>query len=283
MKKNLPTLFKNYEINQVFNKSMDLMEPHAHNHYEIFLFLTGDIYYIVDDLKYFIENGDILLINCNSIHHPIIDKKTKINRIALSIEKSYLDKLSSTKTNLSSSFENNLNPIKIIKTTHNEYLKILSLFEHLIVTEKQNSYGCDLLTEATLIQLLVLINSTFYNQILNLDNIVTDNNSLTKQIENYISKNFMKNITLDLLEENFYLSKYHLSRTFKASTGISIYNYIQIKRITHAKSLIHFGLNFNEIYNSCGFEDYSNFYRTFVKIVGMSPKKYKENIKKNAL
>ena len=71
-----------------------------------------------------------------------------------------------------------------------------------------------------------------------------------------------------------FFSKNYLSKIFKQETGTSINKYITAQRITLAKSLLTNGHSVADACNMCGFRDYSNFLKTFTKIVGVSPKKY---------
>jgi AraC-like DNA-binding protein len=58
------------------------------------------------------------------------------------------------------------------------------------------------------------------------------------------------------------------------ATGTTINKYITARRISIAKSLLSNGANINDVYIDCGFNDYSNFLKSFKKAVGVSPKKY---------
>lgn len=57
-------------------------------------------------------------------------------------------------------------------------------------------------------------------------------------------------------------------------TGTTINKYVTARRISIAKALLAEGKNVSEVYGSVGFNDYSSFLKAFVKLVGVSPKKY---------
>ena len=57
-----------------------------------------------------------------------------------------------------------------------------------------------------------------------------------------------------------------------------MFEYVQSKRIQHAKLLIHQGVGIMDASRRCGFDEYSNFYKIFKKLVNMSPKQYKDSI-----
>ena len=90
----------------------------------------------------------------------------------------------------------------------------------------------------------------------------------------YINENFNDDISLDSLSEQFFVSKYHLSREFKRLVGTSVYRYIIQKRLIMAKQKMLAGLNPTDVYCNCGFGDYANFYRAFRAEYGISPKEF---------
>ena len=59
-----------------------------------------------------------------------------------------------------------------------------------------------------------------------------------QQIKDFLDENFQKKIPLDMIADEFFISKYHMSREFKKVYGITIANYIIAKRITYAKELL---------------------------------------------
>lgn len=99
----------------------------------------------------------------------------------------------------------------------------------------------------------------------------------------YIKTNYKRRITLDEIAANTYLSKTYLSSLFKKETGYSISEYINIIRIERSKTLLmEDNMSIIEIANMCGFEDQSYYTKVFKGIVGMTPKRYRENRGKRA-
>jgi len=107
---------------------------------------------------------------------------------------------------------------------------------------------------------------------------LTDNSIYEKveQVRNFIDSNYAKKLTLDVLAEYFFISKFHLSREFKRITGITIGNYILEKRIGHAKNLLRFSNDsLDSIARSCGFLDSSYFIKAFKKAENLTPNQYR--------
>lgn len=93
-------------------------------------------------------------------------------------------------------------------------------------------------------------------------------------ILDFINKNLNEKITLDLLENEFYVNKYYLCHIFKTNTGFTVIEYITYKRIMRAMELLMSGSTALDAAHAVGFGDYSTFYKAFKKITGFSPKQY---------
>ena len=95
----------------------------------------------------------------------------------------------------------------------------------------------------------------------------------------YINEHYNESLTLDLLAEKFFISKYHLLRKFDAQVGTTVHRYILQKRLLIAKQLLAGGVAPNEACGYCGFGDYANFYRAFRAEYGTTPRQYTQSIR----
>ena len=86
-----------------------------------------------------------------------------------------------------------------------------------------------------------------------------------------ISEHFDETITLDLLADQFYISKYYLSRTFKEITGYGISEYLNIHRIREAKRLLEeTDLSVQQIARKLGYESITYFEKVFKTYMTLS-------------
>jgi len=92
-------------------------------------------------------------------------------------------------------------------------------------------------------------------------------------IIHYINEHLIENLSVDAIAGKFYLSRYYLMHTFKDETGYTIGNYITIKRLALAQSLIDEGKPIADAAEQSGFGTYSTFLRAYKKTYGTSPKK----------
>jgi AraC-like DNA-binding protein len=90
----------------------------------------------------------------------------------------------------------------------------------------------------------------------------------------YIEQNLKTDITTDELANMTGYSITHYRRIFIQITGLSVAKYIAKKRINHALAEISSGRKAIDTVLEYGFDDYSGFYKAFVKMYGCSPMKY---------
>lgn len=96
---------------------------------------------------------------------------------------------------------------------------------------------------------------------------------LTVEILDYINSNLNSDdLEPDELAARFYVSRSQLNRMIKNGTGFTLWNYITCKRLSRAYYLIQAGVSNKDAAHMSGFQDYSTFYKAYVRVKGFSPK-----------
>lgn len=251
------------------------VELHHHDFFEIYFLMAGDVTYLIESKIVHVMPGDLLLISPRELHQVLIKPEMSVyERYVLWVDPQTIQRLSSTLTDLtkgldpfSPMFGNQLRP------KSEDRSRIRDLLEALHRESDSDNYGSDLLRQSLLTQLLVIINRLLAQQGSHLDEDTRTNRAVTQAI-NYINLHYNEPLSLDLLAERFYVSKYHLSHEFNRQVGTSIYRYIQKKRLLVARQLIAQGRKPNEVPNLCGFGDYAGFYRAFKAEYGIAPREF---------
>lgn len=268
-------LSRDYEIFHYSNNDLAGINLHHHDFYECYLFISGDVTYLIEGKTYYLEPGDIILINSKELHQAIINSKEgTYERIVLWINMSFLKELSTGETNLSLCFES-LNRKNVLRADFELQQNIRMLLNKLINLERYNGIGRELLYKAYITELMVYINNLSINENVRLSVDIKKSNLIDGIIE-FINNHIEEDITVDELSEYFYLSKFHLSREFKKHTGTTIHRYIVQKKLIEAKELILKEIPITNVYKQCGFGDYSNFFRAFRNEYGVTPKQFYE-------
>ena len=92
----------------------------------------------------------------------------------------------------------------------------------------------------------------------------------------YISEHYAANISVQDIAAACYVTPSYLSRLFKAETGTGILQYLHQYRMEQAKKmLLNTDLRITEIAALTGYADYKRCSFYFLRLVGMSPREYK--------
>lgn len=104
--------------------------------------------------------------------------------------------------------------------------------------------------------------------------------SIIQKIIKYLDMHYMDNVTLDIIESEFFLNRYYIAHTFKEITGYTVIEYLQYRRIIEAqKQLRETQREIVEICYDCGFNNIQHFCRVFKKIARTTPFKYRVALK----
>lgn len=100
---------------------------------------------------------------------------------------------------------------------------------------------------------------------------------IVKAVNEYISTQFMKRITIDSLSDQFDIPTSTLKRCFKGVYGTTIHHYLKECRINAAKRLLQESdQSVLEIANAVGYENGSKFTSAFKEATGVTPSAYRK-------
>lgn len=100
-------------------------------------------------------------------------------------------------------------------------------------------------------------------------------------VEQYVLDHLNQNILVEEIARIVALHPDYLSRLVKKEKGVSINRYIIERKMKIAACMLEeTDLSANIIANEIGYVNYPNFVKTFKKIYEISPRKYREDIKK---
>lgn len=250
------------------------IEVHFHDSYEVFQALSDNIRYYVEGKAYDVKKYDIIITNTKEIHRPSIIDETAYIRRYIQFKPHIFTSFFDTGYNPLRIFEKRvLGNGNLITIIGGENAPISQLFLELQELFHQLDPKKYILAKLKMIQLFLELekqyheNDTAYS-------LETDSRilPLLKELNEFYDQPF----SLDALSKKYFVDKYYISHLFKKNTGFTIYEYVQTKRIQKAKTLINKGIPISEASRLCGFEDYSNFYKAFKKLVQLSPSAYKK-------
>lgn len=252
------------------------MSLHYHDFDKIIVFWGGKVNYMIEGCYYELKPGDIVLVGHGQIHRPVIDNQVPYERSILYISTEYLRRYLTQEYDPSLCFARAASEksyvLRLPEAVRAEAERTLLRLER-CSAGKQYGYELEM-------QLLFL---TF---MLEINRIVEGGrgfreispeavfNQKIVEILNYIGEHLTGEISVDGLADRFYVSKYHLMRTFKKETGYTIHRYITEKRMILAKEKLLSGSPAVKVSEECGYSDYSTFLRAFSQNTGMTPSEF---------
>ncbi|MDF2961136.1 MAG: hypothetical protein K0S39_2871 [Paenibacillus sp.] len=250
---------------------------HLHDRFEIYFFISGDVHYLIEKKVYPLVYGDLLVMNNRELHKPTFRSETPYENIVIHFDPGVTEMFTDAyRYDLLNCFRNRpLGEQNKIHFHPHQLEEVLALFQRMDSLVRQPEDGSDLLITTYFIELLVLLNRAFRQNASPLTSSVVPHK--LAPVLDYIDHHLDHDLTLESLEQQFFMNKYHLSRLFRQSTGSTIHEYILLKRIALAKKLLHDGRNVTDACQLSGFNDYSNFIRMFKRIVGVPPGQYRKH------
>ena len=100
--------------------------------------------------------------------------------------------------------------------------------------------------------------------------------TLFQNLCEYITSHLTEDLSLTLLAQEFFVSKFYIAHLFKDTIGLSVHQYIMKKRLSACKDALLGSIPITQLFLQYGFHDYSSFYRAFKKEYGMSPNEYRQ-------
>ena len=263
---------KSFAIAHLY-KEEKAMDMHIHDCYEVYYSISGGKQFLIDNKLYPIEPGNLFVINQYESHYLAQIDQAVHERIVLSIHPEFIKQMSTEQTDLEYCFKSRPSSFSHKLQLTKEQQKRFLFFINKLTTS--NDYGSDLIERAVFSELFIMINSICRaREQKPAEETSNTYNAQVDDILSYINNNINQPISIADLASRFFISESYICRIFKSTTGTTINKYITARRISIAKSLLAEGIGVTEVCERCGFNDYSNFLKSFSKSVGISPKKY---------
>lgn len=269
--------FRMTNVSQSFGGYM--VVPHWHDHLEFIKVTTGRVAVALDHDTFEAETNDIIYIGSGQLHgvKSISSKPAEIK--GMIFENSFI-------TNLREHFATR--QIYRLFTRKNSQLEHLFTPEHPLwndlndcielsdLENKRRDICYEMAIKSCIYRMLTSL-IRFYNRSENETMLrLAADAPLLDPVLNHIEKHLAETIHLDELCRLANMSRYHFSRFFKKTTGMTIPRYITMLRIELAKKMLgEQELSITEIAESTGFCNVHYFGKVFKSITGVSPLQYR--------
>ena len=231
---------------------------HFHNHIEMIYKISGSATAVADDNRIVMEAGDLFWTFPNQIHHytEIMHGESLVLLCPEQYCADYLPVL------------RHYAPQSPLIPRFGENARLMSLLGQLEAALPAVPYGEQIAKG----YLNVLIGELLSVSVL--QPIHSDDSDSIRIVVNYCSQNYKNKLTLELLEHDLHINKYHISHLFTNKLKISFNNYINMLRITNACELLRAETPITETALLSGFSSIRSFNRAFVRYMEQTPRDY---------
>jgi AraC-like DNA-binding protein len=232
---------------------------HTHNMYELLYFVGGNAVGAIEDKRYRLKKGDLMLIRPMKYHFIEIDPTADYERYDILFDER------SVGIRFTDMIPDGTEIINIGENpTAADIFKKLDIYYSKLSRDDFSDV------------LPILIKELFYSlkiaQVADKREIKEINPTVSAALR-YINNNLFTLKSISEVAEALFITESYLYRIFKSELHKSPKKYINDKRLLAAQSLIQMGEKPTEIYERCGFSDYTAFFRSYKEYFGYSPSK----------
>lgn len=242
----------------------DDFKKHMHDFYELIFFVHGDVDYMIESKSKKLVSNDIILIPAGLLHYGVANVDVEYERYVLKFPLRLINDTLAKEIQDFTCFSGNYPALKEL------FIKLDNIY---------NNYSDE--------HKYILMVNTLSEILINMQNksklsdelIGVYHNPVVSKVIAYINENIKKNITLTDICNDLNFSRTHISNEFSRVMKIPVMTYIRYKKIIAAhQKILEGNVKINEVAYEYGFEEYSTFYRNYIKIIGKPPY---SNTKKN--
>ena len=242
-------------LSQSVGYEMEAM--HIHDVYEIYMALSDQVRFFVNNGMYLLEENDIILFKNNDLHKVSVPQQKLYSRYIITFPPDVLCTQFSQAKTLLTCFDWENDGSRHLKLTAEEQARFLSLAQEMEQEKIQSRCSKE-------------------NPVNDAGNFVH-----IQKVLQYIDENYTDNISLDTLSSYCFLNKSYLCRLFKRETGFHIHDYIVYRRLSQAMLLLRNGESVNNAARLSGFSSDTFFITVFRQQLGMTPYQYAKKFKAN--
>ncbi|WP_165004349.1 MULTISPECIES: AraC family transcriptional regulator [unclassified Enterococcus] len=268
-----------YHVKDIVSQNKTIY--HHHDFYEIHATLKGEAIFYLDGRQFTIKEGSVLLIHSNDLHRIVRQSTELFERVYIFVTPSFLESRSTQWSNLSACFQ----PLgekrsRVLKVTPELLKEKLSFIDH---PPDRHVYGADIKYEQALVDYLIFLNQVVKQEENTSEQTAAIPNERVDQMIQYISKHLSNPLSLEEMEKQFFVSKYHITREFKKYTGFTFHQYVMKKKLIYSKQLLREYRSSSAVYSKCGFSSYPHFLKAFKREFGITPKEFLRRDTQNEL
>ncbi|MFD2670321.1 AraC family transcriptional regulator [Marinicrinis sediminis] len=271
------------DTTNIFMKYMDDQphptQLHSHPNYEIYYFHRGQCSYLIGDQLYELKEGDLIIMHGLTLHCANIDPDQPYVRSVIHFNSTYVEDAIRAPFSLDVLMPFKQHRNARFRLTSEQQSELLPLLEKMNACNSQQDAVSRQRFHLAFFELLTLIyrfsdgheqgDESRYSSV---------GLKQVQAIISYVEEMYREDIHLDDLAQALHVNKYYLSKRFKETTSLTIFEYLYQRRVNQAKILLHLNpeLSITQISYEVGFKHPAHFSRVFKSLSGQTPQAYRK-------
>ncbi|MBQ2968511.1 MAG: AraC family transcriptional regulator [Clostridia bacterium] len=242
--------------------------PHLHSGYEVYYNISGAKGFMLNGEFFRCGHRDLIIIPRVQAHKVLVRKNVEYERCIINFTESVLDLvgvLCPVQTDLSFITDPTKKDraVNLTEEQHEEYMALISAYKE---AEKDEDGLTGL---SVFVNILSFLQKRFENpkRTVYID---TEEINYCDRVMQQIERSF-KTASVSEITDRIFVNGDYANRLFKEETGLTIKQYLTLRKIAESKKYLYSGKSVKEACFLSGFRDYANFIRTFKKYEGFSP------------
>ena len=245
--------------------------PHIHREIELLVLLEGEAEVTLSHRALRLRAGEMIIVDPLEVHSVIADRRYPYHQRCICFDLSLIPDKALSEGLLSGEYSLKAH---LTEDDGEATARALSSFDKLFESVKHNSEALLFESAAYVSLILAALKET--------GGIVTRSArgkkaAFPRRVQEYLSENYMKNLTSEDVARELYYNQSYFCRLFKSHFGTSFLEYLSMYRISLAKTMLENpSAKVSEVSEAVGFMDSAYFSRCFKRLVGISPSEYKK-------
>lgn len=235
-------------------------KPHIHDCYEIYVNISGDVAFLVNNRLYPVRRGDVIVSCPGDVHICVYQSAQPQECVCLWVDCPELSPLMAFTARVDFSHH-----IHFAGETRKELLRLLEQFEDARKADREPEKSACMFRILTLLQ-----------QQPGTDAESTALPAAMQQVLDYINRNFCQLRGMEEIADAAHISSATLNRWFRQYLQLSPHKYVEALKLAHAQKLLQEGCSVTEAADESGFGDCSRFIAVFKSKFGQTPLQYQK-------
>ena len=242
----------------------DTNKLHYHPYHEFLIIDKGFITYATTNGIINVAEKSIVFMPAHTLHNPYVQNSHPYERYRIRFYSDFDNGI--LQPDLLNKFVNTSYIKQLSNDDYNDIYSIVKGIYKIVTNDTKNEV--DRLSECLHLAMLIIKG----NNAIAIPS--TPHFSYISDVIGYIKANYHEPLTIQMLANQFFVSKSKLIYDFNNHCRISILEYITMTRIEAAKEFLLKGWTVAAVSEACGFSSASYFIKVFSKITGLTPLKF---------